>query len=142
MSGRSINAQLYLLAFGNFVIGTGAFVVIGMLTPIADGFNVSNADARWVMTSYSLAYAVLSPLAAAATGAFARRIVLSAGLGLFLIGALAAAFSPSLLALTSARVPMALGAALFTPLAAGVAVSLVPPELRGRALATVFGGVG
>ena len=141
MNDRSVAAQLYLLAFGNFVIGTGAFVVIGMLQPIADGLDVSNSDARWVMTSYSLAYAVLSPIAAALTGAFPRRIVLSLGLGLFFIGALASALSPTLMALTGARVPTALGGALFTPLAAGVAVSLVPPEMRGRALATVFGGV-
>ncbi len=60
---------LWLLAYGNFVIGMGAFIVIGILTPIAEGLGVTIASAGLIMTVYAAAYAVFSPLVAALTGA-------------------------------------------------------------------------
>ena len=39
-----VSSVLNLLALGNFVVGMGAFVVIGIITPMADGLNVSQAD--------------------------------------------------------------------------------------------------
>ncbi len=46
----------------------GAFVVIGMLNPLADGLGLSASQAGWVMTVYALAYAVGSPIVVALTG--------------------------------------------------------------------------
>jgi len=134
-------ALLALLAFGNFIVGMGAFVVIGIVTPIAEGLEVSQASAGIVLTSYAAAYALLSPLGAAITGTFARRTVLVSAMALFLLGSMASALSSDIFMLAASRVVVALGAAIFTPIAAGVAVAVSPPERRGKALATVFGGV-
>lgn len=57
----------------NFVIGMGAFMVIGMLIPVAEDFVLSPARAGWIMTVYALAYAVLSPTLVALTGRVGRR---------------------------------------------------------------------
>ncbi len=132
---------LNLLAFGNFAVGMGAFVVIGIVSPIAEGLAISKADAAVILTAYALAYAVLSPIAVAVTGSLPRRTVLTGALTLFTVGSVLSALSGSLAMLTLSRIVVALGAALFTPLAAGLAVALSPPEIRGRALARVFGGV-
>lgn len=132
---------LAMLAFGNFIIGMGAFVVVGIVSPIAEGLGVSTASAGLVLTSYAFAYAVASPIAVALTGRAARRSVLCAALALFALGSLASALSTSLSALVAARVLVATGACLFTPVAAGVAVALSDPAKRGKALATVFGGL-
>ncbi len=132
---------LNLLALGNFTVGMGAFVVIGVITPIAEGLNVSKADAGIILTAYAIAYAVLSPIGAALTGSFSRRAVLTGALVLFCIGSVLSALAWSLPVLTVSRVLVAFGAALFTPLAAGLAVAVTPPEQRGRALAKVFGGL-
>lgn len=86
---------IWLLSAGNFVIGMGAFVVIGMLAPIAEGFGISTAQAGLVLTVFALAYAVCSPLGVAATGAWSRRRVLSTGLGLFGVAALLCALAPT-----------------------------------------------
>lgn len=132
---------LNLLALGNFVVGMGAFVVIGIVTPIAEGLSVSTAEAGQVLTAYAIAYAVLSPVGAALTGNFSRRAVLTTALALFCIGSALSAMAWSMPMLIASRVVVALGAALYTPLSAGLAVAISPPEQRGRALARVFGGI-
>jgi DHA1 family inner membrane transport protein len=135
------SALLSFLALGNFVVGMGVFVVIGIISPIAEGLNVSKSDAGIVVTSYAIAYALLSPVGAALTGSLPRRTVLAAALGLFCLGSLLSALAPSLPVLTASRLIVALGAALYTPLSAGVAVAVTSPEERGWALAKVFGGM-
>jgi predicted MFS family arabinose efflux permease len=135
------SSLLSLLALGNFVVGMGVFVVIGIVSPIAEGLGVSKADAAIVLTSYAIAYALLSPIGAALTGNLPRRTVLVAALGMFCVGSLLSAMSPSLLMLTLSRLLVAFGAALYTPLSAGVAVAVTTPEQRGWALAKVFGGM-
>lgn len=132
---------LSLLALGNFVVGMGVFVVIGIVTPIAEGLAISKADAGIVLTAYAIAYALLSPIGAALTGSLPRRTVLVAALGLYCVGSLISAVSTSLLMLTASRLLVAFGAALYTPLSAGVAVAVTAPEQRGWALAKVFGGM-
>lgn len=135
------SSLLILLALGNFVVGMGAFVLIGIVSPIAEGLGVSTADVGIVLTSYAVAYALLSPIGAALTGRLPRRTVLTAALTMFCAGSLISALAPSLTVLAASRVLVAMGAALFTPLAAGVAVAVAPPEQRGRALAKVYGGM-
>ena len=83
---------LSFLALGNFVVGMGVFVVVGIVSPIAEGLNVSKADAGIVLTSYAIAYALLSPVGAALTGSLPRRTVLVAALGLFCLGSLMSDF--------------------------------------------------
>ena len=135
------SSLLSLLALGNFVVGMGVFVVIGIVSPIAEGLGISKADAGIVLTSYAIAYALLSPIGAALTGNLPRRTVLVAALGLFCVGSLLSALSTTLLMLTASRLLVAFGAALYTPLSAGVAVAVTTPEQRGWALAKVFGGM-
>jgi predicted MFS family arabinose efflux permease len=140
--GRSGEGVLLaLLAFGNFIVGMGAFVVVGIVTPIAEGLSVSKADAAVVLTTYAFAYALLSPIAATITGNVPRRTVLVTALAIFFLGTVISALSTGLAMLAASRILVALGAAMFTPLAAGVAVAVSAPERRGKALATVFNGL-
>ena len=132
---------VWLLSAGNFVIGMGAFVVLGILNPMAEGLGMSSSAAGWVLTTYALAYGVASPLAVAATGRLSRRTVLAAGLALFGLAALGSALAPTPAALYATRAFAALGAGIFTPVAAVVAAAASPPAERGRALARVFFGL-
>ncbi len=129
------------LSLANFAIGMGAFVAVGILTPVAQGFGLTVAQAGWVMTVYALVYAVASPLLVAVTGAVDRRALMLAGMAVFGLGALGSALAPSFAALLAARAMMALGGGVVTPVAAAVVAGLSAPEMRGRALATVFGGL-
>jgi DHA1 family inner membrane transport protein len=131
---------LYLLALCNLVIGSGAFVIGGILTPIGASLQVSVAAAGQAMTAYALSTAVLAPLALLATGGWPRRHALAASLLVFALGNLLCALATSLPMLLAGRVLMGVGA-MFTPVAAGIAVALVDPARRGRALSLVFIGI-
>lgn len=131
---------LRLFALCNLLIGTGAFVLGGILTPMADALGVSVAAAGQAMTAYALATAVLAPLALVATGGWPRKRVLCVSLAVFALGNALCALAPSLTVLLAGRVLMGLGA-VFTAVAAGIAVALVEPARRGRALSLVFIGI-
>ena len=132
---------IWLLSAGNFVIGMGAFMVIGLIPLLAEDLGVRQGQAGAVLIVYALAYAVGSPLLVALTGKLPRRALLAGAMGLFGLASLGAALAPSLPLLLAARVAAALGAGLFSPLAAATAAGLSAPEGRGRALARVFFGL-
>ncbi len=132
---------LYLFALTNLVIGTGAFVLTGILKPMSEGLGVSVAAAGQAMTAYAIASAFLAPLVIVATGKWRRKLAMQLALVLFLIGGLACVAAPDLLSLLGGRVLMGVGA-MFSALASGVAVTLVPPAMRARALAFTFLGIG
>ncbi len=131
---------LYLFALCNLVIGTGAFVISGILAPIGDDLHISVAAAGQAMTAYALATAVLAPIALIATGGWPRRRALCFAMLVFAAGNLLCALASSLAVLLVGRVLMGVGA-MFTPIAAGIAVALVEPARRGRALSLVFLGI-
>ena len=130
-----------LLSSGNFVIGMGAFVVIGIMNPLRDSFAVTSTDAGLVLTLYALAYAVGSPLAVALTGRWSRRTVLLTGASLFTAATLVSALAPTLWVLLLCRMAAALGAGLFTPVCASVAFASSPAGQEGRSLAKVYFGL-
>lgn len=131
---------LYLFALCNLLIGTGAFVLSGVLAPLANSLQVNVAAAGQAMTAYALSTAVLAPLALLATGHWPRRRVLCASLAVFALGNALCALAGSLAVLLAGRVLMGVGA-VFTAVAAGIAVALVEPARRGRALSLVFIGI-
>ena len=130
-----------VLSASNFVIGMGAFIVIGLLNPIAEDLALTTAATGWIMTVYALAYAVLSPLLISVTGRVGRRRVLATGLGLFAFANGLASIAPDDVTLNIARVLAAAGAGMFTPVSSAVAAGLSKPERQARALAAVFFGL-
>lgn len=138
---RGTDATLWLLSVANFAVGMGAFVVIGVLSPVAADLRISSAEAGRLLTVYALVYAIASPLLIALTGALDRARLLTGGLVLFGVGAVLCALSSSLEGVLAARAVMALGGAVVTPVAASIGVALVSPQERGRALALVFVGL-
>jgi predicted MFS family arabinose efflux permease len=130
-----------ILSVSNFVIGMGAFMIIGLLEPLAADLEISAARAGTVLTTYAVAYAVLSPVLVSLTGGIGRRRVLAAGLALFGLGCLLPVISPTEAVLHASRIFAAAGAGMFTPVAAAVAAGLSAPERRAKALAAVFFGM-
>ena len=115
--------------------------MIGLISPIADKFRVTPDQAGSVLTYYAIAYALGAPLVTALTGKVSRRLALAGGLLLFGLGAAGSAIASSIAEFQISRVVVALGAGLFTPGAAAVAVTLSRPENRARALSVVFAGL-
>lgn len=136
-----MNLRILVLALGTFAIGTGTFVVTGILGGVSEDLSVSLGAAGYLVTVFAAAYALGSPLLVAATVRVARRRLLSMVLSLFAVANIAAAVAPTFSLLLGTRVLAALGAAVLTPVAGAVAAELAPPEHRGRALSFVVGGL-
>jgi DHA1 family purine base/nucleoside efflux pump-like MFS transporter len=133
--------QLWLLALGNFAVGTGALIITGILPKVSTDLNVSVTVAGQLVTIYALTYAIAAPLLAAFTGNIARRIILLSAL-LIIAGAnVVAAIAPNYEIVFIARLLAAFGGAIFTPVSLAVAVTIAPPAERGRAIALVFSGL-
>ena len=131
---------LWLFSLVNLVIGSGAFVIGGILTPLSQSLGVSMPVAGQAMTAYALSTALLAPLVLLGTGRWPRKRALLTALALFVAGNVLCALADTLVALLFGRILMGLGA-VFTPIAAGIAVAMVEPARRGQALAFVFLGI-
>jgi MFS transporter, DHA1 family, inner membrane transport protein len=131
---------LWLFCLVNLIVGSAAFVIGGILAPLASALDISLAAAGQAMTAYALSTAVLAPLLLLLTGRWPRKRALLAALAVFTLGNVVCALAPNLPVLLAGRVLMGMGAAI-TPLAAGIAVALVAPAQRGKALSLVFLGI-
>jgi predicted MFS family arabinose efflux permease len=129
------------LALAAFAIGTEALVIAGLLPAISADLQISAPAAGQLVTAYSLAYAVGSPVLAVLFHNIDRKTVLVTALACFIASNLLAVIAPGFPLLMASRVLMALGAGLCTPTAIGVSVAISPPERRGRAVALVTTGI-
>ncbi|MEA3089263.1 MAG: hypothetical protein QOJ04_605 [Caballeronia sp.] len=129
------------LAFVNFAVGAGAFLVIGLLSPLAQSLSMSKVQAGWVMSAYALGYALTSPLLIALTGRLRRRTVLLTGIAIFVVASVLSAIAPTPGFLYAARILAAIGSGMTTPVAAAIAVATSTEATRGKALSFVFAGM-
>jgi len=133
--------HVLILSVGSFAVGTGTFVVTGVLPDIARALSVSVASAGLLVSAFAVTFAIGSPFLVSAASGVERRRLLGGALVLFAIANVAAALAPSFSVLLGARVIAACGAAVFTPVASAVAAGFAPPEMRGRALSVRTIGV-
>jgi predicted MFS family arabinose efflux permease len=136
-----MDRRLIPLALGMFALGTDSFVIAGVLPQISQSFHVSIGTAGQLTTVYALAYALLSPMAAAAFAHVERKKLMLSGLAIFILANLATAWAPNFALALAARALAGLGAAIYAPIATGSGASIMPPEKRGFALSVVIAGL-
>ncbi len=129
-----------VIAFGNFIIGTGVMVAGGMLPPLATGLGVTIPVAAQLITVMAFAIAIGAPVLGALTARFDRRLLLTATLVIYAIGHLGCALAPNYEALLGLRILLAVSPAIFTPQASAALALIVPPEKRGRAISLALLG--
>ncbi|MGO4279064.1 MFS transporter [Cupriavidus sp. RAF20_2] len=135
-----MDPRLLALCVGNFVIGTGAMIVTGMLNDIAADFALSAATAGQLISVFAIATCVGAPLFATIGSRIDRRLLLAGALLVYGAMHLAAALAPSFAMLMAIRFVTAIGAAIYTPQAAATLPLLVDARTRGRAISFVFLG--
>jgi predicted MFS family arabinose efflux permease len=136
----SLNSLVWL-ALGAFAVGTEGFMIGGLLPALARDLNVSLAATGYLVTAFSLAYAMGAPLMATLTAGLERRRLLAIAMAGFSLANCFAALAPGYTVLLAARLLLALSAATFMPAASGYAAELGGPERRGRALSVVTNGL-
>ncbi len=86
----------------------------------------------WVVTAYLLAATTVTPLYGKLSDIHGRRIVLMTGIAIFIIGSVACAAAPTMLALIAARALQGLGGGGLIALAQTIIADIIPPRERGR----------
>jgi len=137
---RTVLLPAGFLALGTFAIGTEGFMIAPLLPVMAKDFALPVPTIALLVIVFTLVLALSSPVTTVVTGRMARKQVLLIAMALFAIGNVVAALSSSFTVLIAARVLMAIAAGLYVPAANGLAGVIVPPTMRGRALAIVSGG--
>lgn len=139
-NSRTVLLPAGFLALGTFAIGTEGFMIAPLLPVMAKDFALPVPTIALLVIVFTLVLALSSPVTTVATGRMARKQVQLIAMALFAIGNVVAALSSSFTVLIAARVLMAIAAGLYVPAANGLAGVIVPPTMRGRALAIVSGG--
>lgn len=131
---------IYVLAIGVFVTATSELVVSGILHVIAQDLNVSIALAGQLITVYSLAFALGTPLIASLTSRMGRRKVLAGSLAVFILGCLVSYGSSDISSLMGSRIILGVSAGVYLVVAFGTVAKIVPAEKLGSAIGTIVLG--
>ncbi|MET0292241.1 MAG: MFS transporter [Steroidobacteraceae bacterium] len=132
---------LLALAIGAFGIGTTEFTPMGLLPVIAAGVDVSIPSAGLLISAYALGVLIGAPVMTLAFSRFGKRTALVLLMAIFTVGNLLSALAPGYTTLLLARLVTSLNHGAFFGLGAVVAASVVAPEKRASAVATMFMGL-
>jgi MFS transporter, DHA1 family, inner membrane transport protein len=132
---------LAALTAGTFLYVTTETLPVGLLTPIGSDLGVSAARVGLLVTAYGLVVVVASIPLTYLTRAVPRRVLICTLLAAYVASSLGSALASSYGTLMATRVVTALGQAVFWSVVVPIAAGLFPAEVRGRALAVLFGGV-
>ena len=132
---------LFALAVAAFGIGTTEFVIMGLLTDVAQDLSVSIPDAGLLITGYALGVVFGAPVLAVLTSRMERRRTLLVLAVIFVLGNLACALSPSYGVLLSARVFTALAHGTFFGIGAVLAAEIARPGKEAQAISLMFVGM-
>jgi len=131
----------YLIALGAFALGMASYVTAGLIPMIEASFAVSVAVAAQLVTAFTLAYSLGSPIFVALTPAHHHRTGLLLALGLFVIANAASALAESFTALMVWRAIAGIGAGVYLAIGIGTSAAVSTPEHRGKAIAIIMGGM-
>lgn len=123
-----------------FVFNTSEFIPIGLLTDIANDFEISESKAGMLITVYAWVVALMSlPLMLLASKMEFRKLLLSI-VGLFIVSHLFSAASSSYGMLMCSRIGVACAHAIFWSITPPLAVRIAPEGRRSAALSIIMAG--
>ena len=140
-STASLPATVHLIAMGAFALGMASYVTAGLMPMIAGAFSVSVAMAAQLVTAFTLAYGLGSPLAVALLPARAQRTGLLWALAVFVLANGASALAPGFASLLALRAVAGVGAGVYLALGIAAAAGVAAPQQRGKAIGVIMGGM-
>ncbi|RZT36327.1 MFS transporter [Cupriavidus agavae] len=132
---------LLALGVGSFGIGTGEFVIMGLLPDAARDLAITIPEAGHLISAYALGVVVGAPLLAVLGARWPRRNLLIALMAFFALGNFASALAPDYLSMAAVRLLTGFPHGTYFGVAALVAASLVARERRAQAVGLVMLGL-
>lgn len=132
---------MWALGIGSFAIGTGEFVIMGLLPEVAADIGVTIPQAGHVISAYALGVVIGAPVLAVAAATWGRRALLVALMLAFALGNFASAAAPGYASLNALRFVAGMPHGTYFGVAALVAAALAAPGQRARAIGLVMSGL-
>ncbi len=123
---------------GLFMVILDATVVNVALRALQEKFVASTSDVQWVISLYTLALGVATPLSGFLGDRLGAKRVYIGGLLIFVLGSALCGLAPNLGLLIAARALQGIGGGIALPLATALLFGAFPPEQRGLAFG-IFG---
>ncbi|MDN3014590.1 MFS transporter [Paenibacillus sp. BSR1-1] len=136
----SNTAKIYILALISFLVGTSQYIISGILDKMADALGVSIAAAGQLITVFSLAYAIGTPILMVLTAKMERRKLLIYTLFVFIVGNLLSVIVPGYGLFLIARIIMALSTGVAVVTVLSIAAKIAPANKKASSIATVVMG--
>lgn len=136
-----MSLPLLALFLAAFAFGTAEFVIAGVLPEVAAGLDITIPVAGYLVTGYAIGIAIGGPLLAVATKKLSRKTLILLLGTIFTLGQVLCAIAPNFELLLAARILVSVVHGTYFGIAAIVAVSLVPKERRGFAVALILSGL-
>src|SRR5215203_6559695 len=133
---------LIVLAMSLLVISLDNTILNVALPTIRDDLGATSSQLQWITDSYMLVFAGLLLVAGSLGDRFGRKRMLFAGLGIFGLGSVLAAFSGSAELLIASRTLMGVGAAAIMPSTLSILTNTFPDRERAKAIAIWSGVAG
>lgn len=137
----SSRLSIYLIALGAFSLGMASYVTAGLIPLITHDFLVSDAMAAQLVTAFTLAYGLVSPIVVALLPGHQQRTGLIIALAMFVIANVASALTTSFVMLMAWRALAGVGAGVYLALGIAASAALAPEAKRGNAIAIIMGGM-
>ena len=134
LTGSALAIAGFLLALGNFMVVLDMTIANVSVPNIAGGLAVSPSQGTWVITSYSVAEAIIVPLTGWLAGRFGAVRVFIAGIIGFGICSALCGLAPSLGFLVLFRVMQGLCGGPIMPMSQTLLMRIFPPQQRGQAM--------
>lgn len=142
--GSPASMRLFLaVAVSAVFVSVLTATMVNVLIPLIGArFGASAAEVGWVVTGYSLAYAIGVPLYGGISDFFGVRVVFFVGLAGFAVGGLICALAPSLAILVFGRIVQGVGGAAIPALAIVSVAKVLPAGERGAGIGLIGACLG
>lgn len=121
----------------------GETMVLPAIPDFIKDFHISYNTSSWILSSYLISGAVMTPIAGKLSDIYGKKKVLLAVMAVYSLGMLAGGFSNSFWFMISARIAQGVGMSMF-PIGFGIVRDIFPPRrlamAQGVFTSTFFGG--
>lgn len=139
---RTQYLRVILMGVAAFIVNTTEFAPVGLLSSIANDFDISAAHAGWMLTVYAWIVALMSLPLMLVTRKMDRKTLLLASFALFVVSHVLSVVAWSFNVLLISRIGIAFAHAVFWSITASIAIRVAPWGKKNFALSVLATGTG